>query len=271
MSDDAEFRPQRRHRIRVHAISNSDALGYLGQQAISAAVSPGDDYRIVGGHMVRLLLEVYPTPQATARSTLDADAAVGDVEVVGPLSERLRAQDFVKAGGSVFLKQAGGGQQIEINLLLPGLHQAPGIRPKYVPGVGQVDSLPELFLVMQSDPLHLDVTAILLDGQAISYPTRIPDVAAAVILKAHAWKARLAEKDVADLHSLLEIREAHPEVPWRLADSGLIGFKRDTAQILYELAERVVRKNAGFPVPAHLDRKRMAGLVLRHVAQPRPR
>ena len=182
MSDDAEFRPQRRHRIRVHAISNSDALGYLGQQAISAAVSPGDDYRIVGGHMVRLLLEVYPTPQATARSTLDADAAVGDVEVVGPLSERLRAQDFVKAGGSVFLKQAGGGQQIEINLLLPGLHQAPGIRPKYVPGVGQVDSLPELFLVMQSDPLHLDVTAILLDGQAISYPTRIPDVAAAGLM-----------------------------------------------------------------------------------------
>lgn len=86
MSADAELRPERRHSIRVHAISNSDALGYLGQQAISAAVSPEDDYRIVGGHMVRLLLEVYPTPQATPRSTLDADAAVGDVEVVGPLS-----------------------------------------------------------------------------------------------------------------------------------------------------------------------------------------
>ncbi|WP_206682142.1 hypothetical protein, partial [Dietzia sp. CQ4] len=81
----------------------------------------------------------------------------------------------------------------------------------------------------------------------------------------------LLEKDVADLHSLLEIREAHPEVPWKLADSGLIGFKRDAARILHELAERVVRKNAGFPVPAHLDRKRMAGLVLRHVSQPRPR
>lgn len=65
MSDDAELRPERRHSIRVHAISNSDALGYLGQQAISTAVSPEDDYRIVGGHMVRLLLEVYPTPRAT--------------------------------------------------------------------------------------------------------------------------------------------------------------------------------------------------------------
>lgn len=271
MSDNAELRPDRRHSIRVHAVSNSDALGYLGQQAISAAVSPDDDYRIVGGHMVRLLLEVYPTPQATPRSTLDADAAVGDVEVVGPLSERLRAQDFVKTGGNLFLKQTESGQQIEINLLISRLDHAPGIRPRHVPGVGHVDSLPELYLVMQSDPLHLDVTAILLDGQAISYRTRIPDVEAAVILKAHAWKARLTEKDVADLHSLLEIRDAHPEVPWTLTGSGLIGFKRDTAQILYALAERIVRKNAGFPVPAHLDRKRMAGLILRHVSQPRPR
>lgn len=269
MSDDAELRPERRHSIRVHAISNSDALGYLGQQAISTAVSPEDAYRIVGGHMVRLLLEVYPTPRATPRSTLDADAAVGDIEMVGPLSESLRAQDFVKSGGNVFLKQAEGEQQIEINLLLPRLDRAPGIRPRHVPGIGQVDSLPELHLVMQSDPLHLDVTAILLDGQAIEYRTRIPDVEAAIILKAHAWKARRTEKDLADLHSLLEMKEAHPEVPWKLAGSGLIGFKRDTARILHEIAGRVVLRNAGFPVPAHLDRKRMAGLVLRHVSPPR--
>lgn len=269
MSDDAEFRPERRHNIRVHAISNSDALGYLGQQAISAAISPEDDYRIVGGHMVRLLLEVYPTPRATPRSTLDADAAVGDIEIVGPLSESLRAQGFVKSRGNVFLKQAEGDQQIEINLLLPRLDRAPGIRPRHVTGVGQVDSLPELHLVMQSDPLHLDVTAILLDGQAIEYRTRIPDVEAAIILKAHAWKTRRTEKDLADLHSLLEMKEAHPEVPWKLAGSKLSGFKRDTARILHELAERVVLRNAGFPVPVHLDRKRIAGLVLRHVSPPR--
>lgn len=45
-------------------------------------------------------------------------------------------------------------------------------------------------------------------------------------------------------------------------------YRRDTAHILHELAEKVVRRNAGFPVPADLDRKRVAGPVLRHVAQP---
>src|SRR5690625_6880901 len=82
--------------LRVVAMNNADELGYLGQQAVAEAVSPDDDYRIVGGHMVRLLLKAYPTSAATPRSTLDADAAVGDVEVIGPLSVRLVAQDFVK-------------------------------------------------------------------------------------------------------------------------------------------------------------------------------
>src|SRR5690625_6113643 len=70
--------------LRVVAMNNADELGYLGQQAVAEAVSPDDDYRIVGGHMVRLLLKAYPTSAATPRSTLDADAAVGDVEVIGP-------------------------------------------------------------------------------------------------------------------------------------------------------------------------------------------
>src|SRR5699024_12618410 len=91
--------------LRVVAMTNADELGYLGQQAVADAVSPDDDYRIVGGHMVRLLLKAYPTSAATPRSTLDADAAVGDVEVIGPLSVRLVAQDFVKDGRNIFRKQ----------------------------------------------------------------------------------------------------------------------------------------------------------------------
>jgi len=255
--------------IRVHAASNADALGYLGQQAVSEAVAPGDDYRTIGGHMVRLLLEVFPTPAATRRSTLDADAAIGDIEVVGPFSESLVTQGFVKTRANAFVKQVGDDQQIEINLLLPRLGHAPGIRPRNVRGVGQVDALPEVHLAMLAQPLILDVTAVLRDGRGIEYRTRVPDVETAVVLKAHSWKQRRKDKDLADLHSLLEIREAHPDVPWRLHENALRGFRKDTAVVLHEIAEKVVRKNPGFVVPENLDRKRLAGLALRHLSRPR--
>src|SRR5699024_1289439 len=107
--------------LRVVAMNNADEPCYLGQQAAAEAVSPDDDYRSVRGHMLRLLLKAYPTSAATPRATVHADAAVGDVEVIGPLSVRLVAQDFVKDGGNIFRKQVGGEKPTEINLLLSRL------------------------------------------------------------------------------------------------------------------------------------------------------
>lgn len=85
--------------LRVYALSNSDALGYLGQQAVAEAAGEGSGYQIIGGHMVRLLLHVYPAQNAVLRSTLDADAAVGNVEVVEPMSANLLSQGFRRRGG----------------------------------------------------------------------------------------------------------------------------------------------------------------------------
>lgn len=90
---------------RVAALSAADALGHLGQQAVHAAMADGVDYRLVGGHMVRMLLQVYPTPNATQRSTLDADAAVDDVQVVAPFAQRLLDQGFVQERGNLALQR----------------------------------------------------------------------------------------------------------------------------------------------------------------------
>lgn len=263
-----EKAPQPSRDLHMFAMNNADELGYLGQREVAEAVSPGDDYRIVGGHMVRLLLEVYPTQAATPRSTVDADAAVGDVEVIGPLFENLMAQDFVKEGGNVFRKQVGDEKLIEINLLLSRLDHSRGLRQHAVEGVGQVDTLPELSWVMLSEPLVLNVTAVLRDGRSITYRTRIPDIEAAVVLKAHAWKARRMQedKDIADLSTLFEIRNAYPDLQWRLDEPNLRSFRKDSARALHELANTVTRKSVGYKVPAHLDRKRLAALIKRHVA-----
>lgn len=135
--------------ISVHALSNSDSLGYRGQKAIADAVVEGSDYRIVGGHMVRLLLHVYPTPAATLRST----TAVDSVEVVGSLTQTLIDQDFTKQGGNLFYRQLDDDQRIEVNVLLTREGPTTGIRSTYVPDVGQVDPLSELRFALMSSGL----------------------------------------------------------------------------------------------------------------------
>lgn len=253
-------------KVQVHAISISDALGYRGQQAVAQAVADRGDYRIIGGHMVRMLLHVYPTENAVLRSTTEADAALGSIKVVEPVTQNLIAANFTKEGGNVLFKVIGAEQRIEINLLLARTGPAQGIRAQSVPGVGQIDTLPELRFALATPALVIDVEAHLDGTEVIEYQTRIPNLEAAVVLKAHSWKNRGSDKDLADLHSLLEIRNAHPDIAWRLGDPDLIGFRKDTARILKDLAGKITRKNTGFPVPSYLDRLRFAALVSRHIA-----
>ena len=47
-----------------------------------AAAACGQDYRIIGGHMVHILSHVYPTAAVVARVTADADAGM-DAVVAG--------------------------------------------------------------------------------------------------------------------------------------------------------------------------------------------
>src|SRR5699024_6850848 len=251
--------------IRVQALSISDALGYRGQKSVADAMVGDSDYRIVGGHMVRLLLHVYPTPAATLRSTIDADTALGSVEVVGALSHRLVTQKFTKRGGNFFYRELEGDQRIEINVIMSREGPAKGIRAAAIPGVGQVDTLPELRFALMVPGVVLDVEADLGDGEVIVYRTQVPDVEAATVLKAHSWRERKSEKDLADLHSLLEIRDAHPGVSWDLSRPDLIAFRTVTAAILRDLSRRVARKNVAFSVPNYLDRLRFAALISKHV------
>ncbi len=257
-------------RIEAHAGSNADSLGYMGQQAVAQAVDGDTPYRIIGGHMVRLLLHVYPTSNATLRSTIDADAAVDDIEIVGDIVDGLCAQDFSQTGGNVLKKAVNSEQNIEVNLLVSRRGSSKGIRSECAPGVGQVDTLPELGFALDQPPLDLEVFATLFDGSTIEYRTRIPGLETAVVLKAHSWKARglRSDRDLADLHSLMEIREEHPHTAWGLSSPGLIGFRKDTARILHEAAGKLTKRTSNLPVPYDLDRVRMAALIARHVSRP---
>lgn len=251
------------HKICTLSTSNADDLGYRGQKAVAEAAE-GNDYRIVGGHMVRLLLHVYPTDNVTARSTVDADAAIGSLEVAAPIAQNFLAQNFTKAGGNLFYQDIAPEQRVEINLLAPRSGPSLGVRPKMVPGVGQIDTLPELSYIFNYSPLIVDVEVDLYNNEKLSYETLIPDLEEALVLKAFAWKGRGEGKDLADLHTLLEIREAHPETQWRLNEPNLRGFRKDTVHILQPLVKGLSKKHTPFPVPDTVDKRRFAALVSKH-------
>lgn len=253
--------------LNVRAFSRADALGYLGQKAVSDAAGAGKNYRIIGGHMVRLLLHVYPTPNASPRSTLDSDAALDDVQVVGELSEALHGQNFEKRGGNVFCRALSADEEIEINLLLARADGGAGLKKVRVDGVGEVDTLRELHLIMNMPAVVLDVSADLDDMGVIRYRTMIPDVEAAVMLKAHSWQQRRSPKDLVDLKSLLEIRHEHPDIAWRLNEENLVGVRKDTARILHDLAGRLRQRNQLMFDHGEIDRVRMDALINHHVAR----
>ena len=251
--------------IQAHSMSRADDLNFLGQQAVAAATTSDDDHRIVGGTMVRLLTLAYPTADARARTTVDADTAAGDLEVIGTMAERLRADDFTQEGGNLFVKPLEPERRIEVHLLLSRHGTTDGMQQQEVPGVGQVDTLPELVFALAQPPLELAMTVTLTTSEVIEYTTCIPGLEAATVLKAHAWKNRLAPKDLVDLSSLLEIREAHPHLPWRLNTPPLRATRRDAARILHTLRTGIPPRPRS-QARDMVDRLRMSALIARHIA-----
>ena len=71
----------------------------------------------------------------------------------------------------------------------------------------------------------------------------MPDVEEALVLKALAWDVRMAERDISDINSLLEIVAAHNNSlaeRWLMTDPDKArrGSRKDAARALYQLVER---------------------------------
>lgn len=255
--------------IEIQAMSRSDDACFLGQKAVADAAEADANYRIVGGNMVRMLGEVYPAPRAFSRSTVDVDAAVDEVEVIGSIADRLKADSFHQESGNLFVKSVTPQRRIEVNLLMPYRGPSQGKSVRAVPGLGQVDTFPELTFAMAQAPLELDMTVTLTNKEEVlTYTTFIPSLESAVILKAHAWKGRLEDKDLVDLCSLLEIRDAHPDTPWRLDVRPLRATRRTASHILHNLLRPTLERKGrvgGREWPRGFDRLRTASLIRRHV------
>jgi hypothetical protein len=217
-----------------------------------ATVAADIEYRVIGGHMVRLLRHVYNVP-GIPRVTSDADTGI-DVNVAswGGLHDRLTALGYIPECGNRYER----GEQA-VDLLVPTTAK-PG---KRIIGERAFDGAPGLRVALALPPIQVAVTARLTDGDTIEFEVPVPDVEAAFVLKMLVRTVRDSERDLQDIETLLEIVASQPEYrasPWRMDDPAItkLGERGDAARVAAQMISSPPTK-----VPA-----RVRALLRRHVA-----
>ncbi|WP_148302234.1 hypothetical protein [Tomitella biformata] len=132
------------------------------------------------------------------------------------------------------------------------------------------DAAPGLSLALSRRAVEVDVDAQLQDGRKLRFTVPIPDVEAALVLKALAWQSRLALKDASDIATLLEIANVHRDAfdsRWMLDDPlrAARGERLDAARALHQLADRLDRGVVAVP---QQPSPRLIALIRRHVYAP---
>jgi hypothetical protein len=121
-----------------------------------ATAAGGCEYRVIGGHMVRLLRHIY-NASTTPRLTLDADVGIDvDIAAAGSFHDRLTALGYTPERGNRYMR----GDQA-VDLLVP-TEARPGRR---IIGDRAFDGAPGLRLALSQNPIPVAVTARLTGGE----------------------------------------------------------------------------------------------------------
>jgi hypothetical protein len=192
-------------RLRIASASRAQDAGYLALADVADLTGRLNiDYRVVGGHMVSLLVAAYQAEEAPSRETADADiGATFDVFADARLLPAILDHGYRAVAGNRFVRQEAGGQDLVIDLL------APSYTTRHAPnrhhGAFVVDEVPGLGLALSMDPLVLTLDVGLRAGGRLTFDARVPAPVPALAVKALAYRSRLAAKDAVDVWRLLEV------------------------------------------------------------------
>ncbi|MRH89330.1 hypothetical protein GFY24_18060 [Nocardia sp. SYP-A9097] len=223
--------------------SNAADRGFLALADLAAAAAdlPEACYRVIGGHMVQLLQHIYPLEGWRLRGTADADAGMDKKALVAAerqLHEQMLAFGYELESGNRYTKVGDNGR-LDVDILVATYGSA---GPSEIAGRA-FDSAPGLHLAVAGDAVVASAGVDLFAGGTIEFTVPVPDVESAVVLKALAWRNRLADKDVVDLATLFEIVHQHRAGirTWRLTDKPLTGARRDAVAALALLVSNIDR------------------------------
>jgi hypothetical protein len=257
--------------IELASTSRSGDAGYLAARDLAGIADElGLEYRLVGGVSVALLAQVHGVAdRVPARETADADfgadtATIGDER----LARALLDHGYVRVEGNRFTREArraGDTLPLAVDLLTPSYTG----RLETNVGVGDlsVDAVPALGLALAAPPTAVRTRLTLTDGETLDFPLALPDVSAALCLKALAFAGRRSSRDAVDVWRLLEAAHAAGVRAGRWNPDGT-GVRLDTSRVVHR--EFAVPAGAGVHA-ASRDRRlqaRIRALALEVVARP---
>ncbi|HEX5597269.1 MAG TPA: hypothetical protein VFX61_14820 [Micromonosporaceae bacterium] len=226
------------------------------------------DYRIVGGHMVTLLVAVFDvSDQVPMRETADADFAALP-EVVGDprLPAALQKRGYVsQKAANRFIREyedAHGRLDLVIDILAPSFQGI--LLPNQQHGELFVDEVPGLAPALNRPAMSLELRVRLTGGEGLGMRLTLPDLQSAICVKALAYQGRFADKDAVDLWRLMNaahaagLRADH----WPASTSW-----RRAAQVLHRFFGRPRATGLNQISRATADQTRMQALVRAVVAE----
>lgn len=200
------------HELNLHSTSRAADGAYLA--AIDVAEVANEhalEYRIVGGNAVTLLTVVHRVDHLVpGRETADADFGAPFPVVADPrLPAGLAARGYDRVEGNRFQRMRPDGKGellLVVDVLAPSYEYR--LKPNQRHGGLVVDEVPGLPLALARPPTTVALDLTLTGGERLSAVIRLPDVVAALCLKALAYQGRMQARDALDIWRLLEAAHA---------------------------------------------------------------
>lgn len=254
----------------LHLTSTSaatDAAWLAAADVATIARELGVEYRLIGGIAITLLVHHHQVDHLVpARETADADMGVGfDVLADDALPEALRRAGYTAQESNRFVRQDDHGRRRVIDVLAPSY--VGRLQTNQAHGSLVVDEVPGLAEALRLLPAQVPVLATLTDETDVPMLLHLPDVRAALLLKAYAYRGRWSHRDALDIWRLLEAASnaGHRTGDW---PTGLGG--RDAAQILHEFFARPSARGPKLATGDPAAQARLRALVRQVVPMPTP-
>lgn len=227
----------------------------LGALFDACRLSEGKNVRIVGGQMVRLLTEAFPTPNSYPRGTVDADAALdSELAATGEMHDIFVAAGYEASAGNSYQKSGR-----SIDLLVGSLD---GKFSSQILGERSFDASPGISSALNTEPIVIELNVTFLNGEQKQFKVRVPRVETALTIKALVYNKRLLDRDLLDVQNLLWIAKYYPAEEtggWEL-NTPLRGARGDAQRALHALADRITSRQVQ-------ERSRIRPLELKQLIQ----
>jgi hypothetical protein len=222
-------------------------------------------YRLIGGNAVSLLTSVHGVgDRVPARDTADADFGASYDVVCDPRLPRALAQrGYLRSAGNRFVRtDPGTGDELAIDVLAPSYTGQ--LRVNQPRGDLWVDEVPGLAFALARPATVVIAEVVLTSAVSLHAELLLPDVIAALCLKAYAYAGRLHPRDALDIWRLLEAAHA--------ADVRANGWPRsatgsDAAQILHRHFGRPSSNGTADATSATAHQARIRALVAQVVGR----